>query len=121
MNMMQRLDDYTERLRVRIFSDEMVSQYYNTLKAFDDGERERVEIHTAEYPGHRWGLGYSITFADGRSSFLPPSLAQGYFRSEKDAVFYMLKYLLSFPGYFSENAVREFKRLLMLRSQSELF
>ena len=118
--MKQNIDNDTERLRIRVFSDEMVPPDYRTLRVFSS-DSETVEILTAQYSGSRWGLGYNIMFADGRSSYLPPSLARGYFRSEQDAVFYMLKYFLTFRSYFSDKAVSEFLLRLPTYGQKSIF
>jgi hypothetical protein len=65
--------------------------------------------------------GYSVFWANGRSSMQQPSLVNGYFRSATDAMLFTLGFMQQYLTYFLPETAEAIKQKIKVLSQSTLF
>lgn len=65
-----------------------------------ESREETVTIHTSLLPNGLWVYGYSVYWANGRTSFRQPTAMLGLFRTQRDAKLYAVGFMLLYLDYF---------------------
>lgn len=96
------------------------AQHYEHVKVADFSP-EHIDMYTAEIDPGKFSYGYMIGFKDGRQASKMPGDLSGWFSSRKDAELYFLGYIIRYKEYFSDEAIRAVKKLIVERIQINLF
>lgn len=109
-----------ESLKTVCLSDVEPVEAQSTWTVTDDN-RESVKITTSLLPDGSWVYGYSVYWANGRTSLRQPSAGNGLFRAQRDAQLYALGFMLAFASYFTEDTRAALRSAEATLSQTELF
>lgn len=66
-----------------------------------DSRVETVIIYSAVHPSGLWIYGYLVCWANGRCSSMDPSVENGSFRSQNDAILYAIGFMKLYLEYFT--------------------
>ncbi|MCI9173273.1 hypothetical protein [uncultured Duncaniella sp.] len=72
-----------------------------TSETISDSRDETITILTAEVEPGKWVAGYSVFWLNHRHSFLAPSLANGWFDSQRAAKLYYLGFMHGYLRFFT--------------------
>lgn len=77
---------------------------------------ESITLLTGQLRSGEYVYGYDVRWANGRRSSLPVEPHDGVFRSEREALLYIVGFMLSFAEYFNEgtrNSLRDKEKQLL--------
>lgn len=107
-------------LRVEDYSDADVCREFQTV-CITHSRNEVINILVAEAEPGKWVHGYSVFWANGRTSTLHPSLSNGYFHSERDAKLFVLGFMSQYLPFFDPESAEAIKNNIKELSQNSLF
>ena len=82
---------------------------------------ESIVIYASRFDNGLWAMGYSVIWADGRTSAKTPDPIDGVFRSDRDAFLYGVGFMIQYLEYFTPKTRDSLREALGRLIQTNLF
>lgn len=90
-----------------------------TVRITDNNE-EIIDIIAASDEYGHWAHGYRVYWANGRQSFLNPSVENGWFNSKREAMLFVTGFMSNYTEYFTEPSRQAIQNSLNSLLQSSI-
>lgn len=88
-----------EHLKIDCLTEVLSVTIQDTLTVTNSRD-ETIKIYTSKLDSGNWVYGYSVYWANGRTSYKVPATENGLFRTQREACLYAIGFMLIYKDYF---------------------